>query len=735
MKKIKNIKNVLNLLIFMLLFFIPSLYQSLNLIISKTRNKILSTKKNFSKNLNSNNYKLSSNSTNINNDSNNKDKNRINYNEKDNENEKDNYIIKDKNSIKSNKTINFKLNNLYNSNNSISNTNIGKNKVFLNKNKNINKYPVKNPCLLKGFFEKNLKIIGSGNFQKCYEHLHKTQGKNLKNIMSDEELKNKTSILLDSDFKEIADIIKLENIYLNDLTEKGNEICNLPYKDAIITYPLIKDVYKICFKFSNMILILRNLFPNKNMLIIFSTNLNHKSISSEVENNFLMSNYLTFNIEKIPKWIIINYILLLIIFFLNYFFKSKIMNFLKMNLFPNEIILICLNEIKKKILMQSEKNRNDNNNNINNTNNNIKINLTDHNDYNKLDTLNGQKISYKLYNSFIKKNREDKKTINLKENSNSCSYLEKKIEKKNSEIKKNLKNIIYKYINYFNEYHLFTKDYCNNNTNNNNNINRNESKNIFDENFKLEKEKEINKEREKENSHLNPHLQNSHSNLNHISYSCSNLDKDKNKNKNKIKEREKENNYNNNIHFFNEENIESYLNLTNSEEKMDILDTTINSIPVKNFLYTVLLDKINDFCEREIFLSFSEFKIFFYCEIENEIQLKYVIIDTIEKRNDIKAIKIFNILQIFLLIVSSFFILNIFSYITFHDNYIENCFIFIFSFFYILILISECLYFIRHIDKEKYYYSNVLTQSERNFLDQEFSNESCYGYNHNKELF
>ena len=172
-------------------------------------------------------------------------------------------------------------------------------------------------------------------------------------------------------------------------------------------------------------------------------------------------------------------------------------------------------------------------------------------------------------------------------------------------------------------------------------------------------------------------------------------------------------------------------NEKNKISNLHKIDTLINSLPVKNFLYTVLLKKIKDLCEREIFLSFSEFKLFFYGEAENEIQLKSVILETIEKRNELKSNKVFCLIQICLAIILSILTNKIFSYITFHNNYIQGIIIVVFSFLYMTLLIRECLVLITLIDYEKYYYSNILSQSEKLFLEQEFSVEP----NLNNELF
>jgi hypothetical protein len=477
---------------------------------------------------------------------------------------------------------------------------------------------VHNPCFLSGYYNKITKMVGLGDYEKCYEQLDNTLGKK---ITPSEELKNKTSILLGSDFKDIADIIQKENIHMDEFVKKAIEICELPYETAKKNLSSVKNLDNICFKFTYAIVIFDYLFgKRKNILLIFSTNI--KNISIQQENEILMSNYFTFNAEKIPAWIIIIFTLLILLFFINYFFKERLILYLKIKFYKNELIILCLEEIR-------ENNKNKNKENLNST-----------------------RINYKIKNSFIERNRIAANQTYLREKNNLKDDID-------FECKQKILNLV-------NEY----------------------KKNLED--FSSEE-----------------NIENGFGN-----YS---MNQDISKNQS----------------IFEEEKIELLINLTNNEEKMDILDSTINSLPVKNFLYTVLLKKIKDFCEREIFLSFSEFKIFFYSEVENEIQLKYVILDTIEKRNELKACKIFNLIQIFLSTVLSILTIKIFSYITFNNNYIEGTIIVIFSFLYMILLIFECLVFITLVDYEKYYYSNILTQSERMFLDQEFSVDP----NHNNELF
>jgi len=351
-----------------------------------------------------------------------------------------------------------------------------------------------------------------------------------------------------------------------------------------------------------------------------------------------MSNYFTFQVESIPPYIFVVFIITIFFFFANYFFKKEIILGLKKTLYKNELIELCFGDIFDAL------NNKDNENNDNNNKNNI---------------------------SRICNNKP-----NLSNNNNDNFIKEEEIE---NQCKKKLVDFLRFHFKDFKQFFINNNQYL---------IVSNSS--IKEKNTFLS------------NKEINIFLHNTFFN-------------DENKNQNLLRE----------------DNINQLFNLTNSNEKLDILDTLINSLPVKNFLYTVLLKKIKDLCEREIFISFSEFKVFFYGEVENEIQLKLVIIETIEKRNELKSTKVFCLLQILLAILLSILTNKIFSYVTFHNNYIQGIIIVIFSFLYMTLLIIECLVLISLIDYEKYFYSNILSQSEKLFLEQEFSEEP----NYNNELF
>lgn len=530
-----------------------------------------------------------------------------------------------------------------------------------------------NPCFLKGYYSNKTKIKGSGNYFECFKQFNNSLSSKFAEI---EDLsQNKTSVLLGSDFKDIADIFASENTTIKNFNFFAEKICEKEYAEIKRKYFFIANVDNICFKLCYASVVFSKLFKNnEKIILIFSTNI--KNISPEAENEIIMSNYFSFQAESIPPWILVLFVFLILLYFSNYFFKDQIISLIKKELYKNELIILCLKGIRKLIIGKDDKQeefayRVLNTNATNNNNNKIVIN----NMHNNSRILNASQNNPGIENCFRKEEVERECIANIID----------LVREQDSEFQE-----------YFDS-RIFSKD--NNFTNNNNNNNL----------FTLVNEYPV-KSKESNRNNCNNNNNNSIYNNN-------------NNNNNKNQSSSEEDLF---YQKFNQE-----INLANSEEKKDVLDTLINSLPVKNFLYTVLLKKIKDLCEREIFLSFSEFKLFFYAEVENEIQLKLVILQTIEKRNQLKATKVFCLVQIFLAIILSILTNKIFSFITFHNNYIQGIIVVLFSFLYMTLLIMECLILITLIDYEKYYYSNILTQSEKLFLEQEFSVEP----NHNNELF
>jgi len=529
------------------------------------------------------------------------------------------------------------------------------------------KSEITNPCFFKGFYSNKTKIKGRGSYLHCFKQFNSTLGSKFAEM--EDFSKNKTSVLLGSDFKDIADIIATENTSILNFNLLAEKICAEEYAEIKRKYYYIANVDNICFKLCYASVVFSKLFKNnEKIILIFSTNI--KNISTEAENEIIMSNYFSFQAESIPPWILVLFMILILFFFCNYFFKEQIISVIKKQFYKNELVIQCFRGIKKLMSGKDDKSDEQGGNRVLNTNGNNNrtsrrgsfiVNISQNNAAGFDNCLRKDEVERDCITGIIDIVTEEESEF--KEYFDNKHYLKGNINNPLSGNNNNNYNYINDYTNQFtlvNEYPVKTKESTKNNNNNNNNKNQSLS------------EEEV---------------------------------------------------------FYQKFNQE--MNIANSEEKKDILDTLINSLPVKNFLYTVLLKKIKDLCEREIFLSFAEFKLFFYKEAENEIQLKLVILQTIEKRNSLKATKVFCLVQIIFAIILSVLTNKIFSFITFNNNYIQGIIIVLFSFLYMTLLIMECLILITLIDYEKYYYSNILTQSEKLFLEQEFSVEP----NHNNELF
>ena len=121
---------------------------------------------------------------------------------------------------------------------------------------------IHNPCFLRGYYNNKTKMSGLGDYEKCYDQLHETLSNK---FAPSDDLKNKTSILLGSDFKDIADVIEKENIPLPEFIKNAIEICDLTYETAKTKYSSVKNLDNICFKFTYAIVIFEKLFGfNKN---------------------------------------------------------------------------------------------------------------------------------------------------------------------------------------------------------------------------------------------------------------------------------------------------------------------------------------------------------------------------------------------------------------------------------------------------------------------------------------
>jgi hypothetical protein len=209
------------------------------------------------------------------------------------------------------------------------------NKLKINRDKFLISYPNHNPCYLKGYFNYTSNIIGTGDYHKCYELLinflksNHTELKVNNNSNADKDL-NKT-ILLDSQFRDIADHFKVRSITFNFLKKEAEKICNLNYTEIPKTNHFLRMKYtlliqnfnpNICLKLTYTQILLEEIFhPGDQNEIVFSTN-------SGLNENDILLNKAVFKFERVPVGIIILYCFLSILFISGIFVKNYISQFI-----------------------------------------------------------------------------------------------------------------------------------------------------------------------------------------------------------------------------------------------------------------------------------------------------------------------------------------------------------------------------------------------------------------------
>jgi hypothetical protein len=159
-----------------------------------------------------------------------------------------------------------------------------------------------------------------------------------------------------------------------------------------------------------------------------------------------------------------------------------------------------------------------------------------------------------------------------------------------------------------------------------------------------------------------------------------------------------------------------------SKLNLILLETTITSLPVQNYIFKNLLDEIKIFTQSEVFISLAEYKIFFFKMFKKYPGLRNKVYETINKRNNLKSSIVICILQILLAVILSIFTTKIISYLNIENQNYLRILLVVSSFIYMSVLILECLKLITFIDNMKYLYSNNLTNYDKKFLEEEYEN-------------
>jgi hypothetical protein len=152
-----------------------------------------------------------------------------------------------------------------------------------------------------------------------------------------------------------------------------------------------------------------------------------------------------------------------------------------------------------------------------------------------------------------------------------------------------------------------------------------------------------------------------------------------------------------------------------------LLDTTINTLPVKSFLLSnsQLKEQVKEFSKSTIYYSLFEYKKFFYEKVKNNHKLREKVNETLIMRNRINISIVISTFQIVIIIVLSILTNKIIAYLNL-DNTKSLYTMALFSLVYMSVLIIECLKLISSIDNKRYLVSENLTSYDKKFLDEEY---------------
>ncbi len=144
-----------------------------------------------------------------------------------------------------------------------------------------------------------------------------------------------------------------------------------------------------------------------------------------------------------------------------------------------------------------------------------------------------------------------------------------------------------------------------------------------------------------------------------------------------------------------------------------LLDSVINSLAVKNYTYSKYLNEIRLFSQKEIFLSFNEYRQFFYQLVRRNPELTIVVNDALKKRNQIKASSILTIIQITFLLSLGYCFNLILTSVSFEKREGNQLLFTGFSICFCIFLASHFLKVIVNLDLSKYFSSEIITNYEK----------------------
>ena len=147
-----------------------------------------------------------------------------------------------------------------------------------------------------------------------------------------------------------------------------------------------------------------------------------------------------------------------------------------------------------------------------------------------------------------------------------------------------------------------------------------------------------------------------------------------------------------------------------------LLDSVLNSLAVKNYTYSRFLNEIKLFSQKEIFLSFVEYRHFFYHLVRKHPELADVVNDALRKRNQIKACNVLTFIQILLLLSLGYCFNMILTSVNMENNEANKMLFTLFFIGFCILLSIHFLKLIVNLDMAKYYTSEIITNDEKKYV-------------------
>ena len=165
-----------------------------------------------------------------------------------------------------------------------------------------------------------------------------------------------------------------------------------------------------------------------------------------------------------------------------------------------------------------------------------------------------------------------------------------------------------------------------------------------------------------------------------------------------------------------------YINLNKKQELEDNnknIDSLINSLPVKNYIFSKLFKEVETLLRREQMLTFKDYRNL-VCKLkESDIGLNNIMKKTIIQRNELKVKSFISVLLIILTIIASVLTNKIVCYIVQSTKKNYNFLLIICSLFFMSFLIFQFLQLISQIEVQRYLNSDQNSHAEVKLLEED----------------